>query len=1184
MSGTLSGTGTLSASEYDLTGGIVNANLGAGVVDQLGGTSLLNGTAAALTVYVDGGTLTLGASNRLADGALLSICGCSIVDMQSFNDTVDELQLGGTLNGAGTLTARNYALYGGVANANLGTGLLYQVSGVSTLNGTSAASEVHIDAGTLRLGGAERLADTAVVGVQSRGTLDIGSHDETIALLGASGVIAGTGTLTAAEYDVAGARIDANLGTGALVQMGDVPVLNGRAAASVVDITAGTLRLGASDRLTDTAAVTVLGGAVFDLGANSDTVGTLRLAGTLAGSGTLTATTYTLAGATVNANLGAGALSQVSGVSVLNGTSAAADVLVQGGILMLGASNRLADTAAVTISSGAKLDMGSASETIGALISAGDLSGTGTLTAATYTLGGGAIGANLGAGTLTQFSGTTTLGGTSAAGIVLVQGGMLRLGASDRLADAAIVGVSSGATLDFGANSDTVGGLALAGTLGGTGTLTASQYQLNGATVLANLGAGTLFNLGGSSTLVGTSAAALTIVQSGTLATGANERLADSSTLSIGTGANFDLAGHTESVAALLNGNSGGGTLALGGGRLILGGTNADSAFSGAITGAGLIDKRGSGRMTLAGDFTTTAELDVSAGSLALLGSTKGAVRVQGGSLIGQATMGALTLTSGTISPGGLANGANQTIQPLGSFTASSLDVSGGTLSFDFNGATRNFASDFIQVTGATTLRGGTVQVSSLAPASDYAFSQRYTVIQSGTLTGTFTNGGDFATLTSDPALHWRLRYDLTPGSVVLEVQKQLDFANSLPAGDDTGNVGAVADALTGAAGMASDQWAATLNQIAQLAPDQRAETFANLSGESVADITTSTAAASDMFVGVMQQRVSDGTGDFVVGENYADARLDTVQSSIRAGATTRNANLLVAQQGAAANRGTARGFWTRVYGGQQNLRGTSGQANAQTSAAGVAMGVEVRQDGFTGGFAGGVTSIGTSVSIRASNLDGTLYQGGIYGAYDNGRAFAGLAGSFYAGAFDSQRGLQIGGAFAGLAKGRSETRGHLISLSGGYRLPVTPTIQAALIASVTATHDRRSGFTETAPAGLGLVVSATARDTVSATGELRIAQKIPTGSGFALPFFSVGMRYNGGDRDAQGSMRFSGAPVGLGAFTVNGVRQAPFAALWSGGVNAKASRNVDLGIAVESAMASRLREARATMRIRLGF
>ena len=121
----------------------------------------------------------------------------------------------------------------------------------------------------------------------------------------------------------------------------------------------------------------------------------------------------------------------------------------------------------------------------------------------------------------------------SGAGLVSVQAGTLTLGASDRLADAATVSVASGATFDLGAFNDTVALALLNGTLAGSGTLTAGQYQLNGATVNANLGAGDLFNIAGVSTLTGTSGAGLVSVQAGTLILGASNRLTDMATVSL---------------------------------------------------------------------------------------------------------------------------------------------------------------------------------------------------------------------------------------------------------------------------------------------------------------------------------------------------------------------------------------------------------------------------------------------------------------------------------------------------------------------------------------------------------------------------------------------------------------------------------------------------------------------------
>ena len=97
-----------------------------------------------------------------------------------------------------------------------------------------------------------------------------------------SGVISGSGGV-------------AKFGTGVFALSG------ANTYTGATNINAGTLQLGASNVLADASAINVAWGATLDLQANSDTVATLALSGTLAGSGTLNAAIYTLDGANINA-------------------------------------------------------------------------------------------------------------------------------------------------------------------------------------------------------------------------------------------------------------------------------------------------------------------------------------------------------------------------------------------------------------------------------------------------------------------------------------------------------------------------------------------------------------------------------------------------------------------------------------------------------------------------------------------------------------------------------------------------------------------------------------------------------------------------------------------------------------------------------------------------------------------
>src|SRR5690606_38970390 len=127
--------------------------------------------------------------------------------------------------------------------------------------------------------------------------------------------------------------------------------------------------------------------------------------------------------------------------------------------------------------------------------------------------------------------------------------------------------------------------------------------------------------------------------------------------------------------------------------------------------------------------------------------------------------------------------------------------------------------------------------VNALSSASQYRFEQQYVIVRADSLTGTFANGAAMADVASDPMLKWRLRYDLVANAVVLQVQKAMDFT---PTGaDSTPNQSAVGGALNGAAGNASDQWAATLNAISALSPAERSAAYDSLSGEAIASAGT---------------------------------------------------------------------------------------------------------------------------------------------------------------------------------------------------------------------------------------------------------------------------------------------------------------------------------------------------------
>lgn len=139
--------------------------------------------------------------------------------------------------------------------------------------------------------------------------------------------------------------------------------------------------------------------------------------------------------------------------------------------------------------------------------------------AAGFSFDATAIGTSIANFETIEKTGATTIAVTGAAGEAdwTVAAGVLQLGADDVFADDAAVTVASGATLDLQDHDDTVGTATIAGTLDGTGVLTAGEYRLNGATINANLGDGVIIQTGTASTINGSVGSGATMIMGGML-------------------------------------------------------------------------------------------------------------------------------------------------------------------------------------------------------------------------------------------------------------------------------------------------------------------------------------------------------------------------------------------------------------------------------------------------------------------------------------------------------------------------------------------------------------------------------------------------------------------------------------------------------------------------------------------
>jgi autotransporter-associated beta strand protein len=710
------------------------------------------------TIYIDEGTLAVNPDGGVSGNNALG--GSSAV-----------VQLGAT---GGSANA-NFSLADSDGGLSISRSIFVRggSSGTKTISSTNSS-------GTNTLSSLISLDNNVTLSSASGGTFELSGNLEDGLATGSFGVaIAGSGKVV-----FSGASNNTGV-TGYTVNNGATLSMNKSSADSVQSTltidSGGTAEFAASNQLGASASIVNNGTLATGSGSLTDSFASLSSSGTISGNGTLTASTYTLSGGTVNANLGAGTLN-ITGNVALNGTSGANSVAITGGNLTLGSgANRLSSSADVTISASRSL-------TIAGNQTVASIKETATSDGGTIAIGSGAIltvnGANKGSlfqnsisglgGLTVNGSGNTTLslygtqsysGATRVSGaklstgvalgtsVVTIDGGTFETSAADILGDSASVNLSSG-TYALGGN-DTIGSLTISGgSLTGSSTLTAATYALNGGTVSANLGAGSL-SVGGSSTLNGTSAATTVNVSTGTLSLGGSNRLATGASVSLAAGTGLNLGANSQQLAGL----TGDGTVTTSAsGSLNLNIASGSSTFAGGIGGAGGLTKSGNGTLFLSGSNSLTGATNVSAGTLRVNGSVGGDATVASGATLGgTGTISGAVNVTGILSPGA-------SIESLA--VGSTSFNTGSTFEWEFNSS--SLTADLLDVTGNLNLTG-TVGLNLIDLASSSIAITEGTKFSLISYTGSW-NSGTFSGYADDSVFKigvndWKINYnDITGG------------------------------------------------------------------------------------------------------------------------------------------------------------------------------------------------------------------------------------------------------------------------------------------------------------------------------------------------------------------------------------------------------------------------------------
>ena len=576
----------------------------------------------ASTVNSDGTQRALTVTNGTGDTTFSGAIGGS-APVKSLTITSDQLTAGAiTLNGALTATlGGSSSITGVIANGASTANLVKAGSGTLTLSGANTyTGTTTINAGDLTVSGS--LHDSTAVTIASGADYNVNASDTVASIEGAGNiVIASSQTLTAGDgNDKTLSGVISGAGNYIKAGSGTQTLSASNTYTGTTQVSAGTLTVSGSGRLSDSTAVTVDSGAVYNV-AVSDTVASIAGAGSITlGSNTLTSggsdasTTFSGVISGTNGNIikaGTGTLT-LSGANTYTGTTTinAGDLTVSGS---------LHDSTAVTIASGADYNV-NASDTVASIEGAGNIviASSQTLTAGDgndKTLSGVISGAG---NYIKAGSGTQTLSGANTyTGTTTINAGDLTVSGS--LHDSTAVTIASGADYNVNA-SDTVASIEGAGNIviASSQTLTAGDGNdktlsgvISGAGNYIKAGSGTQ-TLSASNTYTGT-----TQVSAGTLTVSGSGRLSDSTAVTVDSGAVYNVA-VSDTVASI----AGAGSITLGSNTLTSGGSDASTTFSGVISGTnGNIIKAGTGTLTLSGANTYTGTTTINAGDLTVSGS-----------------------------------------------------------------------------------------------------------------------------------------------------------------------------------------------------------------------------------------------------------------------------------------------------------------------------------------------------------------------------------------------------------------------------------------------------------------------------------------------------------------------------------------------------------------------------------
>ncbi|MFJ2992302.1 autotransporter-associated beta strand repeat-containing protein [Pandoraea sp. NPDC087047] len=1167
--GALTGGGTINMGSNTLEVGTSGLNeiysggvMGSGSLVKVGaGTETMTGTntftggavVQAGTLALEGaGTLSpTGAVTLQSPGATLDISGAN--GDRTIGAFTAQAGTDVTL-GSNTLTfgdASSHTVSGTISGTG---GIVKQGSGTQTLVGQQQfTGTTTVADGTLALGATGQLANGANVAVTgANATFDIAAAaNQTLATLAGTGGTVNLGSNTLTFGDATHQTLAASIaGAGGIVKAGaGTQTLTGQNTFSGgIDVTNGTVALGAGGTLSGANNVTLASGTALNISQATSPVVIAGLDGT-AGSGVSLGGQSLTLGGTTNSTFGGiiggtggitkqgAATVTLAGNNTFTGTTS-----VTGGTLALGPSGQLSPGAGLTLSNaGSTLDASASSAPLAFAAIDADAN-------TQLVLGSG----GLIAGDSGNHGLNATVSGTG--GLVKNGGGSLRLSASNTYSGGTTL--NAGALSISGATSLGSGSLAV----NGSGTLSANT-PLN---VPVTLGNDITLSHGATLTVTGTSAftldgpitgsGALSLDTPNNLTLGGNNSYTGGTTVIGGnvtvtsptglggpaaggltlTGGNLTTQGIDITLPSL-NGTTQGG-LAIDGGAV----TVTSGNFPGSVSGSGGLTKTGSGTLTLGGQNPLTGPTTVAGGTLSIGGLGNSPVTVQSGA----------TLTTPAPAAGGTGGtGAGAQTGPLTGASGSQIIVSspGSTLSVGGNltlapgstlqvNAAPGTAPSQVSATGSASV-GGSNLVVDAAPGTQPADASGAVIVSAaGGVSGQFAS-------TSTNLLYLTPQVSYTPTSVLLTFAPN---GTPLPAGAVTPNQRAAAAAVA-TLGAGSALYQAALGLTAATAP----AAFASLDGSLHASVASMLLGQTQIARDAISQRLRESLS--LALDCDVSSSGDDLASS---GSVSSDRNTDCRSQPRATQA------WASVYGNDGQMRnksvadGGSGASTLYRRGMGVLAGVDAP---FAGAWrAGAFGGLGHSTFNTGSSASGNSNDAQI-GAYVNrrfGHLGATVGGAYAWQQISSQRAIAIG-PIAQTARANYDAAVWQVYAEAAWRLDAGR-VSIEPFANVAYARVRTNAFDESGSIA-ALHADEQSQGVTFSTAGLR--GELPFGPGFAA---SGRLRLSAGWRHAYGSntpdmrLAFSGTSA---AFTVSGVPIARDAAVVSAGVDAFVGDAVTVGV-----------------------